>query len=145
MISVDYFPIADRPTTVTNGAIINPATEVPANDPLATYSLATHYKAVSRQFGIQFIRGEKQVMVEGKVYQFPSPFTASGAIGASVGGFMQNGFSIPTWNKLSEIHALKSNDRFSVLVRPLVNGFIPQVQIDIRVLFIGKRIQTLYA
>lgn len=140
MISVDIFPTAEPATLVTNGAIIEPATA-----PVNNYSFVNHFKALSRQFRLEFIRGEKQVMVEGKLYQFPSPFTASGAIGASAGGFMQNGFSVPTWNKLKEIHVLKSQQRFRFRITPLVNGFTPQVPVEIKVLLIGMRITEQYA
>jgi len=139
MICADVFLTSEPPTSVVNGAIVNPAT-----NPIANYSAPNHYKAVSRQWELAFIRGEDQVIVDGKLYEFPSPFVASGAFGASAGGFIQNGFSIPSWNKLSEIQALQSNDRFRVEVRPLTNGFVSQVDLQIRVQFIGKRIKTVY-
>ncbi len=139
MISVDILLTSEPATTVTNGAII-----APAHNTIATYSAANHFKAISRQFKLSFRRSE-QVMVSGLLYEFPSPFVASGSFGASLGGFVQNGFSVPSWNKLSEIHALQSNDRFSVDITPVVSGFVPQVPFEIRVLFIGKRIQTLFA
>jgi hypothetical protein len=138
-IAVDITLSSERATTKTNGAIIDPT-----NNALATLSAPNHYLAISRQFALRFRRSE-QVMVSGLLFEFPSPFVASGAFGASLGGFVQNGFSIPGWNKLSEIHALQSNDRFAVDIEPVVSGFTPQVPFEIRVMFIGKRIQTLYA
>lgn len=139
-IAVDFMLTSEPPTTVTNGAII-----APAHTAVATYSAANHFLAISRQFKLEFIRGEKQIMLDGQLFEFPSPFVASGAFGSSLGGFIQNGFAGWSWNKLSEIHALMSNDRFSVKIRPLVTGFTPQVAFNIRVMFIGKRIQTLYS
>lgn len=138
-IAVDVFLPAERATTYSAKNAISD----PTNSALATYSAPLHYQAITRQFMLEFYRGD-QKMVDGLLFQFPSAFVASGAFGSSLGGFIQNGFAVPTWNKLSEIHALQSNDRFSVRIRPL-EAFTPQVPFNIRVNFIGKRISTLYA
>lgn len=134
-IAVDVFLTSEPCTYGTRGDITNPA-HVAA----ATFSAPNHYLAISTQMELQYLRNE-EVKLRGLLREFPSPFLASGAFGSSLGGFIQNGYS-NTWNKLSRVPVLQSEDKFSFEIRPLTSTWTPAVAFGLRVNLIGKAIKT---
>ena len=137
MISVQLFLSADASEIVSKGEIEDPTVAA-----VAGYSAVNHYNAIANQFGLEFHISDTKVL-DGLLYEFPSPFVASGMGGASVGGFVQNGFSVLSWNKLHNPYVLQSEDNFAVILKPLAAKFTPQVPFNLRVNFIGKRIRQL--
>jgi hypothetical protein len=135
-IVADIWLNGERVTTVgTKGDI-----QVPTVSPLATYSASAHIGALRDQFELVYLRNEEPKL-RGTLAEFPSPFIVSGAFGSSLGGFVQNGFT-RTWNKLSRVPVLQSEDKFSVEIRPLSDTFTPDVPFRIKVAFIGQVIKT---
>lgn len=135
-IAIDFILTAEPATTYgTRGDISNPV-----HAASATYSAANHYMAISRQFEVVYLRNEEP-KVRGLLCEFPSPFVASGAFGSSLGGFIQNGYS-RTWNKLSRVPVLQSEDKFSIEIRPVGDSFTPTVPFQLRAMLIGQAIKT---
>lgn len=135
-IACDFLLTSEPATTYGDRGEI----ENPVHAASATYSLANHYAAVSRQFELVYMRNEEPKL-RGLLCEFPSPFVASGSIGNSLGGFIQNGYA-NTWNKLSRVPVLQSEDKFSLELRPLADTFTPTVPLVLRVALIGKAIKT---
>lgn len=134
-IAVDFLITSEPATYGTKGEITNPA-HVAA----ATFSAANHYLAISRQMELVYLRNE-EIKLRGLLCEFPSPFVASGAFGSSLGGFIQNGYA-NTWNKLSRVPVLQSEDKFSFEIRPITASWTPAVAFQLRVMLIGKTIKT---
>jgi len=134
-IAVDIFLTGEPATYGTRGDISNPA-----HVAQATYSAPNHYQAIARQMELVYMRNE-EVKLRGLLREFPSPFIATGAFGSSLGGFIQNGY-MRTWNKLSRVPVLQSEDKFSIEIRPITDSWTPTVPFNLTVNLIGQTIKT---
>lgn len=138
-IAVDFCITSEQPTTLGNRGEITAPNYVAS----VVISAANHAKAIGDQFACEYYRNE-EVKLRGLVREFPSPFGFSGALGSPNAGFIQNGYNV-TWNKLSRPKVLRSEDKFSVQLRPIVPTWTPTISFNLRVMLIGKSIKTFIA
>lgn len=135
-IAVDFCLTSEQPTTLgTRGEIV-----APNYTASVVVSAANHAKAISDQFELQYLRNE-EIKVRGLLKWFPSPFGFSGSFGSPNSGFVQNGYN-PTWNFLSRVPVLQSEDKFSIAIKPIVATWTPTISFNLRVCLIGKAIKT---
>lgn len=126
------------PRNVTLGQIVDTATN-------ATQNASVLHDGVTRQFELTFVRTE-QSMHNGLLYEFPTRFCSSGVMGNVADGFVQNGpFAMDSWNKLSSVQVLESDDKFHFDLQPLADTMELPSWVVVEVLLVGKRIGTLYA
>lgn len=138
-IAVDFCLTSEQPTTLgSRGEIV-----APNYTASVVISAANHAKAIGDQFALEYYRNE-EVKLRGLIREFPSPFGFSGAFGSPNAGFVQNGYQM-TWNKLSRPKVLRSEDKFSVALRPIVPTWTPTMSFNLRVMLIGKAIKTFVA
>lgn len=135
-IAVDFCITSEQPTTLgVRGEIT-----APNYTASVVISAANHAKAISDQFELQYLRNE-ELKLRGLLKWFPSPFLFSGAIGSPNAGFIQNGYN-PTWSYLSRVPVLQSEDKFSLVINPIVATWTPTISFNLRVCLIGKAIKT---
>lgn len=135
-IAVDFCLTSEQPTTLgVRGEIT-----APNYTASVVISAANHAKAIADQFELQYLRNE-ELKLRGLLKWFPSPFGFSGAIGSPNAGFIQNGYN-PTWNFLSRVPVLQSEDKFSLVLQPIVATWTPTLSFNLRVCLIGKAIKT---
>lgn len=135
-IAVDFCLTSEQPTTLgTRGEIV-----APNYTASVVISPANHAKAIADQFELQYLRNE-EIKLRGLLKLFPSPFGFSGAFGSPNAGFIQNGYN-PTWNLLSHVPVLQSEDKFSFVINPIVSTWTPTISFNLRVMLIGKVIKT---
>lgn len=138
-VAVDILLPADKPTTVTNGEIVDPTLTT-----LANYSASVHMQAVRQQFKLAFYRNEQEIFA-GNLSEFPSPFLVSGAFGND-DGFIQNGVGGDLSRKFTHARVLESQDRFSWrLFYTGAVGFTPIIGFNIKVIMLGQVIKPLFA
>lgn len=135
-IAVDWCLTSEQPTTLGVRGEITAPNYVAS----VVISAANHAKAINSQFELQYLRNE-ELKLRGLLGLFPSPFGLSGAIGSPNAGFIQNGYN-PTWNMLSRVPVLQSEDKFSFVINPIVATWTPTISFNLRVCLIGKAIKT---
>jgi hypothetical protein len=135
-ICVDFFLTSEQPTTLGSRGEIT----APNYTASVVISAANHYKAISDQFELQYMRNE-ELKLRGLIKLFPSPFGASGDFGSPNSGFIQNGYG-SRWNMLSRVPVLQSEDKFSFVIQPIVPTWTPTISFNLRVMLIGKTIKT---
>jgi hypothetical protein len=136
-IAVNFILTGEQPTTLgTRGEITAPNYVASV-----VISPANHAKAIVEQFELQFVRNE-DVKLRAKVKHFPSPFGLSGDFGSPNGSFVQNGGPNFRWNMLSRAVVLQSEDKFSLVLNPIVATWTPTASFNLTVELIGKKITT---
>ena len=135
-ICVDFILTSEQPTT--RGT----RNEITAPNYTASVVIAAsiHAAAIRDQFELQYLRNE-EIKLRGLLFEFPSPFVMSGIAGTSNAGLVQNGF-VRTWNKLSRVPVLQSEDKFSFVLQPTVATWTPTISFNLRVCLLGKTIKT---
>lgn len=135
-IALDFCITSEQPTTLgVRGEIV-----APNYTASVVIAAANHAKAIGDQFELQYLRNE-ETKLRGLLKWFPSPFGFSGAFGSPNAGFVQNGYN-PSWNLLSRVPVLQSEDKFSFVIQPLVATWTPTISFNLRVCLIGKTIKT---
>lgn len=104
-------------------------------------SATNNFKAYTEQIELQYLRNE-DVKLRSLLRFWPSPFGASGTFGSPNAGFIQNGYQPNGFNLLSRPVVLQSEDRFSMVLNPVVATWTPTIGATIRVLMLGKAIKT---
>lgn len=135
-IAVDFMLTSEQPAALGGRGEIT----APNYTASVTVSAANHAKAIRDQFELQYLRNE-ELKLRGLLMEFGSPFVLSGAFGSPNAGFVQNGY-VNTWNKLSRIPVLQSEDKFSFVIQPVVPTWTPTISFNLRVMLIGKTIKT---
>lgn len=137
-IAIDLVLTSELPTTLDGRGGITAPNYVAS----VVISAANNFRCYAEQIEAQWVRDEN-ILLRAPIRYWPSPVGYSGAFGSPNSGFIQNGpgagFSI---GKLSRPVVLNSEDRFNVVLNPIVDTFTPTIGARIVACLYGKAIKT---
>lgn len=138
-IAIDVVLTSELPTTLGGRGEIT----APNYTASVVISAANNFRCYTEQIEAQWVRNEN-IIKRAPIRFWPSPVGYSGAFGSPNSGFIQNGPGNDRYSAglLDRPVVLNSEDRFNVVLQPLVDTFTPTIGAVIRACLYGKVVKS---